>query len=135
MNKQLLLTLLAVLSMKSAFALTLPPVPTEPIYFEPPVVQAEPEIRSFSCYQIDNAINQLHPYRYTYKPDYYNDGTNKLATALIVFDSIPIVDGWLGLGYLGYSALVSEKEDRRQLQIEQQIAALQRVKAEKHCYE
>lgn len=135
MNKQLLITLTIVLSMKSAFALTLPPVPTEPIYFEPPIVQTKPQTRSLSCYQIDNEINQLHPYRYTYKPDYYNDGTNKLATALVIFDSIPIVDGWLGLGYLGYSALVSEKEDRRQLHIEQEIAALQRVKAEKHCYE
>jgi len=135
MNKQLLLALISVFAVNSAFALTLPPVPTEPIYFEPPIVQTDQQTRALSCYQIDNAINQLHPYRYTYKPDFYNDGTNKLATALVVFDSIPIVDGWLGLGYLGYSALVSEKEDRRQLHVEQEIAALQRVKAEKHCYE
>lgn len=119
----------------SVSALTLPPVPTEPIYFEPPVVQADQQTKALNCHQIDSVINQLHPYRYTYKPDYYNDGSNKLATALVVFDSIPIVEGWLGLGYLGYSALVSEKEDRRQLHIEQEIAALQRVKAEKHCYE
>lgn len=135
MKKQLLLALVIGFGINPAFALSLPPVPTEPIYFEPPIVQADQHTRSLSCYQIDNEINQLHPYRYTYKPDFYNDGTNKLATALVVFDSIPIVEGWLGLGYLGYSALVSEKEDRRQLYVEQEIAALQRVKAEKHCYE
>jgi hypothetical protein len=116
-------------------AMSLPPVPTEPIYFEPPVVQAEAGTRVLTCYQLDMAINQLHPYRYSYKPPFYEDGTNKLATALVVFDSVPLVEGWLGLGYLGYSALVDEKEDRRQIHVEQQIASLQRVKAEKHCYE
>lgn len=118
-----------------AHAMSLPPVPTEPIYFEPPVVEADADSRGLSCYQLDAAITQLHPYRYSYKPHYYDDGMNKLATALVVFDSVPLVEGWLGLGYLGYSALVDEKEDRRQLHVEQQIAALQRVKAQKHCYE
>lgn len=135
MKKQLILALTYAFGISPVLALTLPPVPTEPIYFEPPVVEPEQQTRILSCYEIDKAINQLHPYRYSYKPDYYNDGSNKLATALVVFDSVPIVEGWLGLGYLGYSALVSEKEDRRQLMVEQEIAALQRVKAEKHCYE
>jgi hypothetical protein len=116
-------------------AMSLPPVPTEPIYFEPPIVDATPEIRQMSCYELDTAINELHPYRYSYKPRFYEDGNNKLATALVVFDTVPVVEGWLGLGYLGYSALVDEKEDRRQLHVEQQISALQRVKAQKHCYE
>jgi hypothetical protein len=116
-------------------ALTLPPVPSEPIYFEPPVVTADQKMQDMSCYQVDKAINQLHPYRYTYKPSFYKDDANKAATALVMIDTIPIVQGWLGLGYLGYSALVEEKEDRRQLQVEQQISALQRIKAEKHCYE
>ncbi|GLP99582.1 hypothetical protein GCM10007891_14360 [Methylophaga thalassica] len=116
-------------------ALTLPPVPSEPIYFKPPVVTADQKMQDMSCYQVDKAINQLHPYRYTYKPTFYKDDANKAATALVMIDTIPIVQGWLGLGYLGYSALVEEKEDRRQLQVEQQISALQRIKAEKHCYE
>ncbi len=116
-------------------ALTLPPVPTEPIYFEPPVVEADAGIRDMSCSELDRNINQLHPYRYSYKPGFYEDGTNKLATAFVVFDTVPVVEGWLGLGYLGYSALVDEKEDRRQLHVEQQISALQQLKAEKHCYE
>ncbi|WP_284450609.1 hypothetical protein [Methylophaga thalassica] len=115
--------------------MTLPPVPSEPIYFEPPVVTADQKMQDMSCYQVDKAINQLHPYRYTYKPTFYKDDANKAATALVMIDTIPIVQGWLGLGYLGYSALVEEKEDRRQLQVEQQISALQRIKAEKHCYE
>lgn len=135
MKKQHLIAIICAFAISPVFAVTLPPVPTEPIYFEPPVEEPDQQIRTLSCYQIDKAINQLHPYRYSYKPDYYNDGSNKLATALVVFDSVPIVEGWLGLGYLGYSALVSEKEDRRQLIIEQKIAALQSVKAEKHCYE
>jgi hypothetical protein len=116
-------------------ALTPVPVPTEPIYYEPPIVEITDEIRKHSCVEIDGAINQLHPYRYSYKPDFYNDGSNKLAATLIVFDSIPIVEGWLGLAYLGYSSLVDEKEARRTQQIEQKIAMLQRVKAEKHCFE
>ncbi len=129
------IVLISSLCAVQASAMSLPPVPTEPIYFEPPVVHAEAEVRALSCYDLDMAINQLHPYRYSYKPPYYEDGSNKLATALVVFDSVPLVEGWLGLGYLGYSALVGEKEDRRQLHVDQQIASLQRVKAEKHCYE
>jgi hypothetical protein len=116
-------------------ALTPVPVPTEPIYYEPPIVEITDEIRKHSCVEIDGAINQLHPYRYSYKPDFYADGSNKLAATLIVFDTIPIVEGWLGLAYLGYSSLVDEKEARRTQQIEQKIAMLQRVKAEKHCFE
>ena len=127
--------LLSSLCAMQATAMSLPPVPTEPIYFEPPVVHADAEMKALSCYDLDMVINQLHPYRYSYKPQYYEDGTNKLATALVVFDSVPLVEGWLGLGYLGYSALVDEKEDRRQIHVEQQIASLQRLKAEKHCYE
>lgn len=129
-----IVVMFAAVSMPLA-AMTLPPVPTEPIYFEPPVVTADAETKALSCYQLDAAIHRLHPYRYSYKPHYYKDDMNKIATALVVFDSIPVVEGWLGLGYLGYSALVDEKEDRRQLHVEQQIAALQRVKATKHCYE
>lgn len=118
-----------------AQALTAVPVPTEPFYYEPPVVEISQEVRQYSCAEIDSAINQLHPYRYSYKPDYYRDSSNKLAAALITFDSIPIVEGWLGLAYLGYSSLVDEKESRRTQVVEQKIAMFQRVKAEKHCYE
>lgn len=135
MKRQTLLYFCLLALSQPLSALTLPPVPTEPIYFEPPVVVADAGMRTMSCHELDLSINQLHPYRYSYKPDFYEDGTNKLATALVAFDSIPIAEGWLGLGYLGYSALVDEKEDRRQLHVEQQIAALQQLKAEKHCYE
>jgi len=118
-----------------AYAVSLPPVPTEPIYFEPPIVEPQAEQKQWSCAQLDLAINQLHPYRYSYKPAFYQDSSNQIATAMVLVDSIPIVEGWLGLGYLGYSALVEEKEDRRTLIIEQNIATLQRLKAAKHCYE
>lgn len=138
MKKQFIIKLSSmafVLLALPAQALTPVPVPTEPIYYEPPIVEITDEIRKHSCVEIDGAINQLHPYRYSYKPDFYADGSNKLAATLIVFDSIPIVEGWLGLAYLGYSSLVDEKEARRTQQIEQKIAMLQRVKAEKHCFE
>lgn len=116
-------------------AMTLPPVPTEPLYYEPPVVKpAEAELR-YDCYQLDRAINELHPYRYTYKPNFYNDGSNKMAASLIVFDNIPLLEGWLGIGYLAYSALLDEKEARRTENIEQQIRMLQRLKAEQHCFQ
>lgn len=116
-------------------AMTLPPVPTEPLYYEPPVVKPAEAEQNYDCYQLDRAINELHPYRYTYKPNFYSDGSNKFATALIVFDNIPLVEGWLGLGYLGYSALLDEKEARRQQSVEQQIAMLQRLKAEQQCFQ
>lgn len=116
-------------------AVPMPPVPLEPIYFEPPVEVATDDIHQQSCVQLDNAIRYLHPYRYSYKPGFYQDDANKVATTLIVFDSVPIVDGLLGLAYLGYSGLVEEKEQRRILQVEQKIAMLQQVKAEKHCFE
>jgi hypothetical protein len=116
-------------------ALTMPPVPLEPLYFEPPVEAVTAEIHQQSCVQLDNAIRYLQPYRYTYKPGFYQDGANKIAATLIIVDSVPIVKGLLGLAYLGYSGLVEEKEQRRTLQTEQKIAMLQQVKAEKHCFE
>ena len=116
-------------------AVPMPPVPLEPIYFEPPVAVATDEIYQLSCVKLDNAIRYLQPYRYTYKPQFHEDGANQIATTLIVFDSIPIVHGLLGFAYLGYSALVEEKEQRRMLEVEQKVALLQQVKAEKHCFE
>ncbi|HSG92953.1 MAG TPA: hypothetical protein VK999_04515 [Methylotenera sp.] len=116
-------------------AMTLPPVPTEPLYYEPPVVKPAEAEQRYDCYQLDRAINELHPYRYTYKPNFYSDGSNKLAASLIVFDSIPLVEGWLGIGYLAYSAMLDEKEARRTENIEQQIRMLQRLKAEQHCFQ
>jgi hypothetical protein len=116
-------------------AVPMPPIPTEPIYFEPPVVEATAQIRQQSCIQIDNNIRYLQPYKYTYKPDYYQDGSNKFATAMITMDFLPILGEYFGFAYLGYSALVDEKENRRILQVKQQISMLQRVKAEKHCFE
>lgn len=118
-----------------AKAVPMPAVPLEPIYFEPPVESATDDVYQQTCVQLDNAIRYLHPYRYTYKPEFHQDGANKVATTLIAFDSVPIVDGLLGLAYLGYSGLVEEKEQRRMLQVEQKIAMLQQVKAEKHCFE
>ncbi|MFW5451018.1 MAG: hypothetical protein ACKE9I_05420 [Methylophagaceae bacterium] len=124
-----------------AFALTALPIPSEPIYFEPPVVEATDDIRQLSCVTLDNNIRYLHPYRYSYKPNFYQDDANKIATTLITIDSlpvigtVPIIGEWVGFTYLAYSALVDEKEQRRMLQIEQQIAMLQQVKAEKHCFE
>jgi len=119
----------------TADAIPMPPVPLEPIYFEPPIETATDDIYQQSCAQLDNAIRYLHPYAYTYKPEFHEDGTNQIATTLIVFDSVPIVHGLLGLAYLGYSGLVGEKEERRMLQVDQKIAMLQQVKAEKHCFE
>jgi len=116
-------------------AMTLPPVPTEPLYYEPPVVKPAEAEQRYDCYQLDRAINELHPYRYTYKPNFYTDGSNKLATSLIAFDSIPLLEGWLGIGYLAYSTLLDEKEARRTENIEQQVRMLQRLKAEQHCFE
>jgi len=115
-----------------AQAIPMPPVPTEPIYFEPPIVQPTAEIRNQSCIDLDNAIRYLHPYRYSYKAEFHQDGYNKIATASIALESVMAI---LGLTYLSYSALLEEKEQRRTLQIEQQIAMLQQVKAEKHCFE
>ncbi|HET8807789.1 MAG TPA: hypothetical protein VFM76_05375 [Methylophaga sp.] len=118
-----------------AQAMTLPPVPTEPLYYEPPIVKSAEAEQRYDCYQLDRAIYELHPYRYTYKPNFYSDGSNKLAASLIIFDSIPLVEGWLGIGYLAYSSLLDEKEARRTENVEQQIRMLQRLKAEQHCFE
>lgn len=125
--------LVAVIS--PVMAVPMPPVPTEPIYFEPPIVKATQEIRQQSCVQIDSSIRYLLPYQYSYKPEFHQDGANKIATAAITTDLIPVIGEWIGFAYLGYSALVEEKEERRIIQIKQQIAMLQQVKAEKHCFE
>ena len=119
----------------NAAAITLPPVPTEPIYFEPPVQKIPDTVRKQSCVTLDNAISYLEPYTYTYKPSYYKDGFNKFAASAVTFDFVPVFRGWLGLGFLGYSALVDEKEQRRITVVKQKIYMLQRVKAEKHCFE
>jgi hypothetical protein len=139
MNAMPLLKLCVVFSfifvMTAVHAVSMPPVPLEPIYFEPPVAAATDEIYQQSCVQLDNAIRNIHPYRYTHKPEFHQDGANKIATTLIIFDSVPIVHGVFGFVYLGYSALVEENEQRRMLQVEQKIGMLQQVKAEKHCFE
>ncbi|AFJ02181.1 hypothetical protein Q7C_1019 [Methylophaga frappieri] len=119
----------------SVQAMTMLPVPTEPIYAEPPIVKAKPAHQQFDCYELDAAINALHPFQYSYKPDFYSDSSNKVATGLIIFDNIPIFKAWLGLGYLGYSSLVTENEVRRMENVRQQIAMLQRLKAEKRCFQ
>ncbi len=136
------LALLSVFYCSSIVAVMLPPVPTEPIYFEPPVVNATADIRQLSCVELDNNIRTLHPYRYSYKSGFYQDDANKIATYLVVgadsipvISSIPIIGELLGLSYLTYSALVEEKEQRRTLIVEQEIAMFQQVKAEKHCFE
>jgi len=130
-----ILTALVIVIAPVVQAIPMPPIPIGPIYFEPPVVNATDEIRKQSCVDIDNAIRYLHPYRYTYKDSFHEDGYNKIATAAIALESVPIVKGLAGFAYLGYSALVEEKEARRMLQVEQQIAMFQQVKAEKHCFE
>ena len=117
-------------------ALTMVPVPTEPIYFEPPVVLATDEQQKWNCTALDNAIRYLHPCKYSYKPGFYEDNANKVAVGLMAVNTLPIIDGGLvGLSYLAYSSLLQEKEQRRVLLIEQKIAMFQRLKAEKHCYE
>jgi hypothetical protein len=122
-------------------AVPMPPIPTEPIYFEPPIVEVTEQIRQQSCVQIDNNIRYLQPYKYSYKPDFYQDDANKVAAAMVTMESLPVVGTlpvvgeWLGFIYLGYSAFVDEKEERRILDVKQQIAMLQQVKAEKHCFE
>lgn len=127
--------LLSSICVLPANALVIPAVPTEPIYFEPPVVTATDKHKQRSCLDLDESIRYLHPYKYTYKSNFAQDDVNKLATALIVVDSLPIVEGWFGFAYLGYSALVEEKEQRRVLAVEQQITMLRQLKAEKHCFE
>lgn len=119
----------------NAYAVVLPPVPTAPIYFEPPVVEAESGHLAMNCYQLDKSIRELSPYRYSYKPDFYQDDANQMATMLVMVDTVPIVKGLFGLVYLNYSALVEEKEQRRVLLVEKQISMLQQLKAEKHCFE
>mgnify|MGYP001826892451 CR=1 FL=1 len=121
--------------MKSTLALTQVPLPTEPIYFEPPIVHASEEQEQLTCVELDNSIRFLQPYKYSYKPSFYEDDANKAAVLLVTVDSIPIVEGWLGLAYLGYSALLEEKEQRRVLAVNQQVSMLQGLKAKKHCFE
>lgn len=121
--------------MGQASAVTLPAVPLEPIYFEPPVIERNEQVEQLSCVGIDNTIRQMQPYRYTYKEPFYEDDANKIAAAMVTLDVIPIVEGLAGLAYLGYSATVEEKEQRRRLLVEQRIALLQQIKAEKQCFE
>lgn len=118
-----------------AEALTLPDVPLEPIYFEPPVIERNEQVEQLSCVGLDNAIRNMQPYRYTYKAPFYEDESNKIASAMIMMDFIPVVQGLAGLTYFGYSSTVEEKEQRRVLLVEQRIALLQQLKAEKQCFE
>ena len=119
----------------SAVAVTLPAVPLEPIYFEPPVIERNPEVEQLSCIGLDNTIRNMQPYRYSYKAHFYEDDTNKMATTMVMLDFIPVVQGLAGFAYLGYSVSVEEKEQRRTLLVEQRIALLQQLKAERQCFE
>jgi hypothetical protein len=110
-------------------AVTLPAVPLEPIYFEPPVIERNSEVEQLSCVGLDNTIRSMQPYRYSYKSPFYEDDANKVAAAMVM------VEGLAGFAYLGYSASVEEKEQRRVLLVEQRIALLQQLKAERQCFE
>ena len=77
----------------------------------------------------DAAIRAIHPYRYSYKPKFGQDRYNAIAVASVG------INGMLSAAFLGYSSIVEDKEQRRILGVEQQIAMLQQVKAEKHCFE
>ncbi|PCJ31946.1 MAG: hypothetical protein COA90_04755 [Gammaproteobacteria bacterium] len=117
------------------FAITSPPIPLEPIYFEPPVVEATEEFYQYSCVQLDKSIRNLYPYKYSYKPGFYEDDFNRIAVVSITSDIVPVLKGLLGVFYLTYSNLVEEKERRRVLGVDKKIEMLQQVKAEKHCFE
>lgn len=117
------------------YAVALPPVPTEPIYFEPHVPEVPAEVKNLSCAQLDTSIRYLHPYTYSHKPKFHEDKANQVAVAMVSIDIIPVVGEWVGLAYLGYSALVEEKENRRIINVKQKLAMLQQLKAEKHCFE
>ena len=116
-------------------AVTLPAVPLEPIYFEPPVIERNPDVEQLSCVGLDDTIRNMQLYRYSYKAPFYEDDANKVAVAMMIVDSTPVVKGLAGFAYLGYSASVEEKEQRRVLLVEQRIALLQQLKAERHCFE
>jgi hypothetical protein len=118
-----------------AYGVALPPVPTEPIYFEPHIPEVPVEIKNLSCAQLDTSIRYLHPYTYSHKQKFYYDQANQIAVSMVTVDIIPVVGEWVGLAYLGYSALVEEKENRRIVNIKQKLAMLQQLKAEKHCFE
>ena len=118
-----------------AEALTLPSVSLEPIYFEPPVVERNQQVGQLSCVGLDNTIRNMEPHRYTYKAPFYEDNSNTIGAMMITMDFIPIVQGLAGIAYLGYSTAVEEKEQRRRLLVEQRIALLQQLKAEKQCFE
>ena len=109
----------------------IPPIPIEPLYFEPPIVEATQEDKQLNCVELDKTIRYLHPYRYTYKDKFYEDNMNVVAATVIASDFIPLI----GLGYLTYSSMVEEKENRRMLNIEQKISMLQQLKSELHCFE
>jgi hypothetical protein len=110
-------------------AVTLPAVPLEPIYLETPVIERNSEVEQLSCVGLDNTIRSMQPYRYSYKAPFYEDDANKVAAAMVM------VEGLAGFAYLGYSASVEEKEQRRVLLVEQRIALLQQLKAERQCFE
>jgi len=133
--KPLLKAMLLLAFSQQTYALTLPNVPLEPIYFEPPVIERNEQVEQLSCAGLDNTIRHMQPYRYTHKAAFYEDNANKIAAAMVTVDAIPIVKGLAGLAYLGYSSSVEEKESRRVLLVEQRIALLQQLKAEKHCFE
>jgi len=111
----------------STQALNLTP---EPIQLDPPEVESTEDTRLKSCVQLDNEIRYLKPYSYTHKVRFTEDKYNAAAV-----NSVYSLNGVLSFAYLGYAALVESKEQRQRLQIEQKIAMLQRVKAEKHCFE
>ena len=176
----------------SIYALPLPQVPTEPIYFEPTVEQASDILSQQSCTMLDNSIRYLSPYKESYKANFYQDKYNQVATGAMILGDFPFIKGGalgvaylgtsyfmnekgkedklalnnkeptsrgkqvravigqvitalttlslvkeagLGISYLAYSSLVGEKEQRRVLLVKQQIAMLQQIKAEKHCFE
>lgn len=99
------------------------------------MIERNEQVEKLGCVGLDNTIRNMQPYRYTYKAPFYEDDANKVVAAMVTLDFIPVVQGLAGVAYLGYSATVEEKEQRRMLLVGQRIALLQQIKAEKQCFE
>lgn len=81
-----------------------------------------------SCRELEKELTALEPLTYSDKPSFYTDPAHGAA----IWGGMLWTPAW---GYLGYSGLVAQIEQKHMDDARERIAVLRQLKARQHCYE
>jgi hypothetical protein len=98
-------------------------------YRQPYVPNPSLKEQGLNCAQLQQAINDLDPLTYSFKPQPYADAINGASALGGTFVFWPLYLGMAWTTSVGYA------EDGRVANAQNEIEKLRRLKAERHCFE